>query len=170
MSGPQGPARRVVQSRDSDIYQSELGTQCQPGVRKRKVAAIKPASSPSSSSKSCPGSSSSLVSPSPPLQRSTVSPVLQLQKLRLSALSDTPAGPPPGTASTGPLLLVALSPDSGLWVPSTCPPGMGLLQGPLAARVHRVPCVLRVFRDLPPLPLTHLPLPVRQCRCQARQD
>ncbi|EAW81696.1 chromosome 14 open reading frame 68, isoform CRA_a [Homo sapiens] len=39
---------------------------------------------------------------------------------------------------------------------------VGLLPGPLAARVHGVPGIFRVFWHLPPLPGAHLPAPVRQ--------
>lgn len=41
-------------------------------------------------------------------------------------------------------------------------PGVGLLPGPLTARVHCVPGVVCFFWHLPPLPGSHLPLPVRQ--------
>lgn len=62
-----------------------------------------------------------------------------------------------------------LWPDLGPWVLSICPSGARLLQGPLAACVHGVPGLVPVFWHLPPLPHTHLPVPVWQCRRQARQ-
>lgn len=49
------------------------------------------------------------------------------------------------------------------------PSGVGLLQGPLTACVHSVPGVICIFWYLPPLPGSHLPLPVWQHGRQAHQ-
>lgn len=49
------------------------------------------------------------------------------------------------------------------------PSAVGILQRPLTACVYRVPGVICILRYLPPLPGSHLPLPVRQHGRQAHQ-
>lgn len=94
---------------------------------------------------------------------------LSLQPFTQPQTSPSPETPKSGGPGLGGLSTRAFSLG---WIQSLLglnPSGVGFLQGPLTARVHRVPGVLCIFWYLPPLPGSHLPLPVRQSGRQAHQ-
>lgn len=97
-----------------------------------------------------------------------------VRQLSLQPLTPPQTSPSPETLRSGGTNLGGLSARafSLVWVLSLRglhPSGVGLLQGPLTACVHSVPGVVCIFWDLPPLPGSYLPLPVRQQGRQAHQ-
>lgn len=147
-----------------DTYPRELGAQYWPGVSKGKQQRQ---------------SSWFHVAVPPSTAACGPHPVFPRHKLTITAPRVQQRNPGPGAVSARPGCDPApqrRAPPGGAsgltWALGSLhlPPGAGLLQGPLAARVHRVPGLVRVFRHLPPLPRAHLPLPVRQRRRQGRQD